>query len=270
MPNQLYIGNHCPNAKEWLANQLHMCVHCTASMAQTLLFFYCLMHKEQRTVHIVHIIDWEDQTKIFALGDAPAQWTVYCIQFPKSHTFHMDTAAWHCHTRTSIPWQLTPHLTVLSTPHLPFHCSNPSCIWFALPVGPNGQYIVSHGIIGTFWSTLCVPCLLARLVPQVFCRIHTSNASYPELSGVLFVDNDGNVAVAAAHDWQIGDSAGHETCLVKATIDDRLPHYPDHQHSLPKINQIGKVSEELCYSWRTDNSLPSTAFFLCSLSDNPQ
>ena len=264
------IENQCPNAKEWLANQLHMCVHCTASMAQTLLFFYCLMHKEQRTVHTVHIIDWEDHTKIFALGDAPAQWTVYCTQFPKSHAFHMDTAAWHCHTRTNIPWQLTPHLTALSTSHLPFQCSNSQCIWFVLPVGPNGQYIVSHETIGTFCSTLCVPCLLARLVPKVFCRIHTSNASYPELSGVLFVDHEGNVAVAAAHDWQIGDSAGHETCLVKATIDDRLPHYPDHQNSLPKINQIGKVSEELCYSWRTDNSLPTTAFFLCSLSDNPQ
>ena len=139
---------------------------------------------------------WEDQTKIFALGDAPAQWTVYCIQFPKSHTFHMDTAAWHCHTRTNIPWQLTPHLTALSTSHLPFQCSNSQCIWFALPVGHNGQYIVSHQTIGTFCSTLCVPCLLSRLVPKMFCRIHTSNASYPELSGVLFVDHEGNVAVA--------------------------------------------------------------------------
>ena len=264
------IARHCPYTTEWLTNQLRACTHCTAAMAQVLLYLYCLMHKEQLTVHIVHIMDWEDQACMIALGDAPAQWTVYCVQFPKSQTFHIDTAAWNCQMHTDIPWQLTPHLTAHDISHLSFHCSNSKCIWFAVPHGHNGQYLVSHKSIGAFLYTRCIPCLFSWLVPHVSCRAHTTNISHPELSGVLFVDNNGNVAVAAAHNWKIDDTAGYQTCLVTAVIDRRLLQYPEHMTSLPNVNPIGKVSEELCHSWSADTSLPSTAFFLCTLSDNPQ
>ena len=72
----MYLDN-----KDWLADQLRTSKNCTAAMAQTLLYVYQLMHKEQFNVHIVHIIDWEDYACMIALGDAPAQWTVYCVQF---------------------------------------------------------------------------------------------------------------------------------------------------------------------------------------------
>ena len=55
------------------------------------------MHSERLSVHIVHIVDWEDHAHITTFGDASAQWTVYCVQLPQSRTFYLDTAAWNCH-----------------------------------------------------------------------------------------------------------------------------------------------------------------------------
>ena len=119
-------------------------------MAEILLWLYSLLHHEQVSVHFVHIADWEDQAHIATIGDAPAKWTVYCVQFPRSRTFHLDTAAWNCHTRVDIPWQQLPHPVVFTAAPIPFHCTNPNCIWFAVPYGPKGQYLICHRFIGTF------------------------------------------------------------------------------------------------------------------------
>ena len=93
------VERHCPQAKEWISHQLKSAGQCTSTMAQILLWLYSLLHHEQVSVHFVHIADWEDQAHIATFGDAPAKWTVYCVQFPRSRTFHLDTAAWNCHTR---------------------------------------------------------------------------------------------------------------------------------------------------------------------------
>ena len=121
-------------------------------------FFNSLLQREQVSVHFVHIADWEDYAHIAAFGDSPAQWTVYCVQFPRSRTFHLDTAAWNCHLRVDIPWQPTPHLVVYTATPIPFHCTNPNCIWFAIPYGPNGQYLISHRFMGTFLYNQCIVC----------------------------------------------------------------------------------------------------------------
>ena len=81
----------------------------------------------------------------------------------------------------------------------------------------------------------------------------------------MFIDNEGNVAIAAAHNWKVEDTTGYQTCLVKASIDSRLFKYPEHCDSLPHINPIGKVHPELADSWCTNDALPDVAFFLCSL-----
>ena len=200
-------------------------------MAQILLWLYSLLHHEQVSVHFVHIADWEDQAHIATFGDAPAKWTVYCVQFPRPRTFHLDTAAWNCHTRVDIPWQQLPHrrpdgsvgmalvlpalrdcrwwlesLLVHSgvssatppkgngrrpqkkwqqLPHpvvftaapIPFHCTNPNCIWFAVPYGPKGQYLICHRFIGTFLYNQCIVCFLSWVVEQASCNIHTAAGS---------------------------------------------------------------------------------------------
>ena len=56
--------------------------------------------------------------------------------------------------------------------------------------------------------------------------------SYPELR-CMFIDNQGNVAIAAAHNWKFDDTAGYQTCLIKASIDNRLFKYPEHSDNLP-------------------------------------
>ena len=165
------IAQYYPNVKEWLSHQLQASAHCTHTMAQTLLWIYSLMHREQLSVHFVHIVDWEDHAHITAFGDAPAQWTVYCVQFPRSRTFHLDTAAWNCHMRVNIPWQPTPHLVINDALHPPFHCTNPNCLWFAIPYGPNGQYLISHKVIGTFLYDQCIPCLFSWIVAQASCNL---------------------------------------------------------------------------------------------------
>ena len=72
-------------------------------------------------------------------------------------------------------------------------------------------------------------------------------------------------AVAAAHDWRLDDTAGYQTCLIKASIDNRVFKYPEHIDNLPHINPIGKISQELAFfsvqrhvaSARSFNSYPS-------------
>ena len=81
----------------------------------------------------------------------------------------------------------------------------------------------------------------------------------------MFIDNEGNVAVAAAHDWKLDDTKGYQTCLIKASIDSRVFKYPDHSDTLPHINPIGKISQELACNWNTDDAPPDFAFFVCSL-----
>ena len=81
----------------------------------------------------------------------------------------------------------------------------------------------------------------------------------------LFINNEGNVAVAAAHDWKFDDTKGYQTCLIKASIDNRVFKYPEHSDNLPHINPIGKISQELARSWCTDDAPPDFAYFVCSL-----
>ena len=235
------VERHCPQAKEWISHKLKSAGQCTSTMAQILLWLYSLLHHEQVSVHFVHIADWEDQAHIATFGDAPAKWTVYCVQFPRSRTFHLDTAAWNCHTRVDIPWQQLPHPVVFTAAPIPFHCTNPNCIWFAVPYGPKGQYLLCHRFIGTFLYDQCIVCFLSRFVEQASCNIHTAASSYPELHGCMFIDNEGNVAVAAAHDWKLDDTTGYQTCLIQTSIDSRVFKYPEHRDTLPHINPIGKI-----------------------------
>ena len=234
--NPIYRGNHpgvanhngIPGTSSTSTTCNPICI------AGTILFFLnSLLQREQVSVHFVHIADWEDYAHIAAFGDSPAQWTVYCVQFPRSRTFHLDTAAWNCHLRVDIPWQPTPHLVVYTATPIPFHCTNPNCIWFAIPYGPNGQYLISHRFMGTFLYNQCIVCFLSWVVEQTSCNSHTAASSYPELSGCMFIDNEGNVAIAAAHNWKFEDTTGYQTCLVKASIDSRLFKYPEHCDSLP-------------------------------------
>jgi len=56
----------------------------------------------------------------------------------------------------------------------------------------------------------------------------------------MFIDNEGNVAVAAAHDWKLDDTTGFK--------------YPEHGDTLPQINPIGKISRDLACNWNTDDT----------------
>ena len=259
------IERHCPSAKEWLSQQLQATGHCTYAMARILLWLYSLLHREQVSVHFIHIADWEDYAHIAAFGDSPAQWAVYCVQIPRSRTFHIDTAAWNCHQRVDIPWQPTPHLMVFTATPIPFHCTNPNCIWFAIPYGPKGQYLISHKFIGTFLSNQCIVCFFSWVMEQASCPVHSAASSYPALSGCMFTNNEGHVAAAAARNWNVEDTTGYHTCLVQASIDSRLYSYPEHSDSLPHINSIGTIQPELAHSWNVNDTLPDVAFFLCSL-----
>ena len=259
------IERHCPQAKEWISHMLRSVGRCTSTMTQLLLWLYSILHREQISVHLVHIADWEDQAHITTFGDAPAKWTVYCVQFPRSNTFHLDTAAWNCHTRVDIPWQQLPRPVVFTAVPIPFHCTNPNCIWFAVPYGHKGQYLLCHRFIGAFLYDQCIVCFLSRFVAQSSCNVHMAVSAYPEFHGCMFIDNEGDVAVAAAHDWKLDDTKGYQTCLIKASIDNRVFKYPDHSAALPHINHIGKISQELACSWNSDNAPPNFAYFVCSL-----
>ena len=151
--------------KEWVAKQLASCVHNSGAMLQIVLFVLTRLHQQKRFTHVVFIVDWEDQAQLYAFGAMPAQWTVYCVLFPKSNTFQLDTAAWNCHTCVTIPWQPMPDLTVCNLSPLPFLCTNQRCIWFVLPYQDEHHYMVSHRTLGTFIYKGCVPCFLSCVEP---------------------------------------------------------------------------------------------------------
>ena len=186
-------------------------------MIQILLFALTQLHQQKRFTHVVFIVDWEDQAQLYAFGAMQAQWTVYCVLFPKSNTFQLDTAAWNCHTCVTIPWQPMPDLTVCNLSPLPFLCTNQRCIWFALPYQDEHHFMVSHRILGAFIYKGCVPCFFSCVGPPAACKEHQAVTSYPELTGTLFIVEEGQTAIAAAHDWQVATTLGYQTCIVRAT-----------------------------------------------------
>ena len=223
-----------------------------------------------RRSHFVHIADWEDNAHIVAFGNAPAQWTVYCAQFPRSCTFHLDTAAWNCHTRVNVPWQPTPpHLTICDTLPLPFFCTNLNCLWFAIiSLWPKPTIRDQPSIYRQFLVRLLytLPFLLAGT---------TSHMQYPcnavLISWISWLSLCGRrrKCCSCSSSWLASryhsGLQNHRTCLVKAAINDNLHEYPTHWDHLPKINSIGKVDLDLAHRWRTDDSVAPVAFFLCSL-----
>ena len=175
------LATRDPAHKEWVARQLASCVQNSGAMMQILLFALTLLHQQKRFTHVVFIVDWEDQAQLHAFGAMPAQWTVYCVLFPKSNTFQLDTAAWNCHTCVTIPWQPTPNLIVCDVNPLPFQCTNQSCIWFALPYQDEHHFLVSHRILGDFIYKGCIPCFLSCVEHPVACAEHQAKTPYPEL-----------------------------------------------------------------------------------------
>ena len=251
--------------KEWVAKQLVSCVQNSGAMMQILLFALTLLHQQKRFTHVVFIVDWEDQAQLYAFGAMPAQWTVYCVLFPKSNTFQLDTAAWNCHTCVTIPWQPTPDLTVCDVSPLPFQCTNQRCIWFALPYQDEHHYLVSHRTLGAFIYKGCVPCFLSCVEPPVACKEHQAKTPYPELTGTLFIDEEGQTAIAAAHDWHVPTTLGYQTCLVRAAVSDVLFQYPQAKHELPNVNVIGNIDLAFAASWAEQTPGMLASFFVFSL-----
>ena len=238
-------------------------------------YFISIRSCTKSDVPSTSFISWTGKTKQvssrLAMPQHNGQFIAYSFQSPRAFTWTLrrGTAA-VCRNKTTIPWQPAPTLSAYDGIDAPFVNSNQNCIWFAFPHGPRGHYVVGHRHIGTFRYTGCIPCLLSWLVAKVTCKAHTSSTSYPELSGVMFVDQTGHVAVAADHDWQVYNTADFPTCLVIATIDQRLFRYTEHAHSLPAVNPIGTVTNELCNDWHRDGFPPSVAYFLCTLTTSPQ
>ena len=251
--------------REWVAKQLALCVQNTGSMMQILLFVLTMLHRQKRFTHLVLIVDWEDQAQVHAFGATQAQWTVYCVLFPKSNTFQMDTAAWNCLECTTIPWHPTPDLIVCNISPMPFQCTNQRCIWFALPYQDENQYLVSHRALGTFIYQGCVPCFLSCVEHPAACKEHQANTPYPELTGTLFVDEEGQTAIAAAHDWHVPTSLGYQTCLVRAVVNEVLFKYPQAKHELPNVNVIGNVDLAFAATWAKQAPEMRMSFFVFSL-----
>ena len=42
----------------------------------------------------------------------------------------------------------TPHPVVFTVASTPFHCTNPNRIWFAVPYGTKGQYLIRVDLTG--------------------------------------------------------------------------------------------------------------------------
>ena len=58
--------------------------------------------------------------------------------------------------------------------------------------------------------------------------------------------------------------------VAEQVSDQRLFRYTEHAHSLPAVNPIGTVTNELCNDWHREDFPSSAAYFLCTLSSNPQ
>lgn len=213
---------------------------------------------------MVHISDWEDYARIVAFGDAPAKWTIYCVQFPKSKAFHMDTIAWHCRTRMNIPWQAALHLRLCDMHPVPFMCTNEHCEWFAVPCGSN-QFLVSNRRLGDFIYQGCIPCLFSWLVPHVSCPTHLKPSATIEVAGTVFVDTDGATITAAAHAWPSSDLTGQQSLLAKAAITDQLGHYAIHQQALPHVTPIGRVHPDLVQKWTTETAAALEIYIIFSI-----
>ena len=241
---------HQVNNKQYLMQRLDGCPQCAHSMAQILLLLFAITQRERSSIHIIHISDWEDNARIVAFGNVPSQWTIYCVQFPKSRAFHMDTIAWHCRTRMNIPWQVTFQLQLCDTP-VPFTCTNEQCEWFAVPYGPK-RFLVSSVKLGNFLYQGCILCFFAWLIPQVSCPAHLKPSATIEAAGTIFVDKEGNTIAAAAHPWPSTDLVDGRTLLAKATITDQLEHYTSHQSELPHVTAIGRAQIELIRSWMSE------------------
>ena len=177
----------------------------------------------------------------------------------------MDTAAWNCLTCITIPWQPTPDLIVCDVSPLPFQCTNQRCIWFALPYQDEHHYLVSHRALGTFIYKGCVPCFLSCVEHPAACKEHQANTPYPELTGTLFVDEEGQAAIAAAHDWHVPTTLGYQTCLVRAVVNEVLFKYPQAKQELPNVNVIGNIDLAFAATWATQAPGTRMSFFVFSL-----
>ena len=251
--------------KELLTKQLVSCGQNAGAMMQILLFVLTVLHQQELYTHFVLIVDWEDQAQLYAFGAMPAQWTVYCVLFPKSNTFHLDTAAWNCHTCVTIPWQPMPSLAVCNLNPLPFQCTNQRCLWFAFPYQDEHHYLVSHRTLGTFIYKGCIPCFFSWVDSPAACKQHQANTSYPELTGTLFINAEGQTAIAAAHDWQVATTLGYQTCLVRTAINDALFQYLKVKDELPNVNVIGCMDLEFATPWAERTPATLESFFVFSL-----
>ena len=263
-PAEVVMDAHHVDNKQYFLRRLEICSQCTHSMAQLLLLLFALTQRTKSSIHIVHISDWEDYARIVTFGDAPAQWTIYCVQFPKSQAFHMDTIAWNCRTRMNIPWQAAFHLRLCDIHPVPFTCTNEHCDWFAIPYGPQ-QFLVSNRKLGDFIYQGCIPCLFSWLIPQVSCPTHLRPSAAVEIAGTIFVDNEGTTIAAAAQAWPRGDLTGRRTLLAKAAITDQLGQYTNHQQTLPHVTPIGRAHLELVQSWTPDASSELEIYLILSL-----
>ena len=250
-PAEAVMDAYHVDNKQYFLQHLGICPQCTHSMAQLLLLLFAVTQRAKSSIHIVHISDWEDHARIVAFGDAPAQWTIYCVQFPKSQAFHMDTIAWNCRTRMNIPWPASLQLRVCDIHPVPFICTNEHCEWVAVPCGPD-QFLVSNRKLGDFLYQGCIPCLFSWLIPQVSCPTHLKPSASIEIAGTIFVNNEGAIIAASAQEWPSSDLTSQQTFLAKAAITDQLAQYTTHQQTLPHATPIGSAQLELVQSWIPD------------------
>ena len=261
-PAENVMDAHQVQNKQYFMQRLDGCPQCAHSMAQILLLLFAITQRERSSIHIVHVSDWEDNARIVAFGNVPSKWTIYCVQFPKSQAFHIDTIAWHCRTRMNIPWQSTFQLQLCDTP-VPFRCTNEQCEWFAVPHG-HKRFLVSSAKLGDFLYQGCIPCFFAWLIPHVSCPAHLKPSANIETAGTVFVDNEGNTIAAAAQPWPSAELTGRHALLAKATITDQLEYYASHQSELPHVTAIGRAHSELVQSWIAEITETLEIYFVLS------
>ena len=67
------IERHCPQAKEWISHMLRSVGRCTSTMTQLLLWLYSILHREQISVHLVHIADLGGSSTYYHFWGRPCQ-----------------------------------------------------------------------------------------------------------------------------------------------------------------------------------------------------
>lgn len=260
MKDKDIANRYCQEIQDWMVTQLQACPSNTEAMAHILLVMYQILKREKQSVHVVHVVDWNDYAFAIAFGDAPAQWTVYCVQFPKLQAFQIDTAAWHYHDRSIIPWQPSPHLWVFDGNDFPFCITNALCQWFALPSSPDGHYLVGSKQVGVFHYTRCVRCLLSWLSPHIACHEHTPTTKNCETIGIMFADEGGRIAVGMPQCWQPLDNSRYTLCLLTASIDPRLHQHAACSPQLWATEPFGSIAPDLNTYWALPRTKPLTAF----------